>query len=151
MYQESLLKLLIRDLNRLSEEITKTSPEFLYKKTDNIKNSIGNLALHLCGNLSHFIAHVLGKDSYIRKRDDEFNTNSLSKNDIINEVSHTITRLEETAGSVNSIDLSKDFPIKVFSENMSTEAFLIHLYGHLNYHLGQINYLRRFNSEFFNS
>jgi hypothetical protein len=26
---------------------------------------------------------------------------------------------------------------------MSTQQFVIHLHGHLNYHLGQIDYLRR--------
>ena len=27
---------------------------------------------------------------------------------------------------------------------MPTRQWLIHLYGHLNYHLGQVDYLRRF-------
>jgi len=29
----------------------------------------------------------------------------------------------------------------------SIYKFLLHLYGHLNYHLGQVNYLRRILSE----
>jgi uncharacterized damage-inducible protein DinB len=29
------------------------------------------------------------------------------------------------------------------NRQMSTHQFLLHLYGHFNYHLGQIDYLRR--------
>jgi hypothetical protein len=31
----------------------------------------------------------------------------------------------------------------VLGEPLTTRQFVVHLYGHLNYHLGQIDYLRR--------
>ena len=34
-------------------------------------------------------------------------------------------------------------PENVLGEPITTRRFLIHLHGHLTYHLGQINYLRR--------
>ena len=35
------------------------------------------------------------------------------------------------------------FPENVLGEPLTNRQFVIHLYGHLNYHLGQIDYLRR--------
>jgi hypothetical protein len=39
--------------------------------------------------------------------------------------------------------LESEFPKQVWGRPIITGQFLIHLYGHLNYHLGQIGYLRR--------
>jgi len=36
-----------------------------------------------------------------------------------------------------------EYPEVVLGAATSTQEFLIHLYGHLNWHLGQIDYLRR--------
>jgi Protein of unknown function (DUF664) len=35
------------------------------------------------------------------------------------------------------------FPEDVLGEPLTNRQFVVHLYGHLNYHLGQIDYLRR--------
>lgn len=39
--------------------------------------------------------------------------------------------------------LEMEYPEVVLEAATSTREFLIHLYGHLNWHLGQVNYLRR--------
>jgi uncharacterized damage-inducible protein DinB len=40
-------------------------------------------------------------------------------------------------------DFRSIYPEQVFGNAMETGYFLIHLATHLNYHLGQVNYLRR--------
>ncbi|HEV7745417.1 MAG TPA: hypothetical protein VGO56_10515 [Pyrinomonadaceae bacterium] len=39
--------------------------------------------------------------------------------------------------------MEKEYPEVVLQAPMTTQEFLIHLYGHLNWHLGQVDYLRR--------
>jgi hypothetical protein len=39
--------------------------------------------------------------------------------------------------------LDADFPEVVLDKPLTTRQWLIHLNGHLNYHLGQVDYLRR--------
>jgi hypothetical protein len=39
--------------------------------------------------------------------------------------------------------LGAPYPEPYNGATLSTGKFLLHLYGHLNYHLGQIDYLRR--------
>ena len=73
MLTETLLKLFERDLEALKTEIQAYSAEAaLWKVQGTIKNSAGNLALHLAGNLQHFIGAILGNTGYIRNRDYEF-------------------------------------------------------------------------------
>ncbi len=62
-----------RDLNKLIEEINLFKKEKdIWETKGDVKNSAGNLTLHLVGNLNHFIGRTLGHTDYIRKRDDEF-------------------------------------------------------------------------------
>jgi uncharacterized damage-inducible protein DinB len=40
-------------------------------------------------------------------------------------------------------EMNREFPEVVLAQPMPTREFLVHLYGHLNWHMGQIDYLRR--------
>jgi uncharacterized damage-inducible protein DinB len=144
MLTDALLPLFIRDLQRLSDEISSFENEQdLWRTTGTITNSAGNLCLHLCGNLQHFIGATLGGTTYVRDRDNEFQARNIARTTLLQEIEHTRSAIEGTIPNLSEQALQSDFPIKVFAEAMSTTRFLIHLQGHLNYHLGQINYLRR--------
>ena len=56
MVIDSLKKLFDRDLDRLKNELSNYKDESsLWVVKKNISNSAGNLALHVIGNLNHFI------------------------------------------------------------------------------------------------
>lgn len=142
--QESLAELFIRDIDRAMIALKAYSnEETLWLKDHEIPNSAGNLFLHICGNLRHFIGAVLGESGYIRRRDDEFNLTGVKRSELLAELKTTKKMLKEVLPNLSDTDLDESFPIKVFDKEMSTRYFLLHLYGHLNYHLGQINYHRR--------
>ena len=143
---QALQELFERDLKRLSNEVTQYKNEKKLWETDgDIKNSAGNLVLHLCGNLQHFIGAILGKSSYIRRRDDEFNLKNKPVSELKSEIEKTRNVVTETLSELKPELLDKPYPVKVFADNqkVNTTFFLIHLSGHLNYHLGQVNYHRR--------
>lgn len=143
MKLKEIRNLFERDLEKLAEEILAYQDETkLWLTTNEIKNSAGNLALHLVGNLQHFIGSILGNSGYVRKRDAEFSKKNLPQNEILDLIRQTKGIVLKTLDSLEESKLGKEFPIKVF-ENMTAGFFLIHLYGHLTYHLGQINYHRR--------
>ena len=140
----SLIELFIRDLNKLNDEILAYPDEYsLWEVDARIKNSGGNLAIHIIGNLNHFIGTHLGSTNYIRQRDKEFNDKNVPRELIIDHIKDIKNILNDVLSSLNNEVLSRNYPIEVLGKPMSTEYFLIHLYGHLNYHLGQINYHRR--------
>ena len=143
--KNSLIQLFIREIEKLQKEIQLYSNEEIFWKIDNdIKNSAGNLAIHLIGNLNHFIGATLGKSGYIRQRDKEFNDKNIPRKLILEHLEEVKGTIEQVIQQLSENDLNDEYQINVFKrESMSTEYFLIHLYGHLNYHLGQINYHRR--------
>jgi len=141
---ETLTKLYLRDLEKLKTEITSyKNEEELWKVSGEIANSAGNLCLHICGNLQHFIGATLGKTGYVRKRDEEFSRKTVAIRDLVAEIDLTIKTVQKTLNELNEEDLTKTYPINVFGYEMTTNYFLTHLTTHLTYHLGQINYHRR--------
>lgn len=141
---ESLSALYERDLDRLLKELKAyKNEEKLWIIDEEISNSGGNLVLHLCGNLRHFIGAMLGGSSYIRKRDDEFELKNVKKSELIAQIKETKKIVSETLSELEEEKLEETYPVNVFGHEMTTLYFLHHLYGHLNYHLGQINYHRR--------
>ena len=70
---KAISQILDRDLSRLRDEIDRYAAEtLLWKTTGEIANPPGNLCLHLCGNLQHYIGGVLGHSGYVRNRPLEF-------------------------------------------------------------------------------
>lgn len=137
-------KILERDLNKLEEEVKLYPSEGAIWKIDGeIKNTAGNLCLHLCGNLQHYIGAVLGKTGYIRNRENEFAVKGITQLELVAEIQRTRKAVKSTLEKVNSAILQQEYPEKVFDYSMTTSYFLIHLSAHLGYHLGQINYHRR--------
>ena len=141
----SLVQLFIRDIEKLQKEIQLYSnDEIFWKIEKDIKNSAGNLAIHLIGNLNHFIGATLGNSGYIRQRDKEFDEKNIPRKLILQQLEEVKETIKKVIISLTEKNLNDEYPINVFKrESMSTEYFLIHLYSHLNYHLGQINYHRR--------
>jgi uncharacterized damage-inducible protein DinB len=132
-----------KDLKKLKEEILQyDSEDRLFKTVEGISNSGGNLAMHLCGNLRHFIGAILGNSAYIRNREEEF-AGRVSSQKLIEDIEETILVVKSTLSNLSEEDFSEAYPLQVFGEAMSTRYFLFHLLGHLNYHLGQVNYHRR--------
>jgi uncharacterized damage-inducible protein DinB len=139
-----LLKLYRRDLEKLISELEAyPSEESLWLVSAEIKNSSGNLALHLIGNLNHFIGVKLGGTDFVRDRDSEFALKNVPRAELIAKLRDTLAVLEATLPTLDAAALEAIYPLEVLGYPMTTSYFLIHLYGHLNYHLGQINYHRR--------
>ncbi|HQZ83298.1 MAG TPA: DinB family protein [Pyrinomonadaceae bacterium] len=141
---ETLIKIYDRDILKLREEVEKYGDEAdLWKKHGDLPNSGGTLALHLCGNLRHFIGAILGKSGYVRDRDAEFAMQNVPRDAILSAIDETREVVTATLAKLAIDDLAKTYPIEALGYPMTTEYFLVHLASHLSYHLGQINYHRR--------
>ena len=142
--KEILSQLFQRDLEKLKDEITSYKNEKkMWEVTGEIKNSAGNLCLHICGNLQHFVGAVLGNSGYERKRDEEFSKKNVPVEEMVKEIDKTLEVVQQTLSELKEEKLDEIFPINVFGYEMTTGFFLTHLTTHLSYHLGQINYHRR--------
>lgn len=141
---QSLIKLYDRDLQNLKNEIEAYEDENdLWLIRGEIKNSAGNLCLHLMGNLNHYIGHQLGNTDYVRNRPLEFSDKNVPRTELIAKIEATRTMLKAILPTLSDEVLAHNHTEEFYGGHNSNEYFLIHLFGHFNYHLGQINYHRR--------
>ena len=139
------LAILQRDLDGLASEIRLyPDDESLWRVVPGCPNAGGNLALHLVGNLRHFIGAKLGHTSYQRDREAEFSARGASRQELLMlvaaakaEVSATLSALDQSA-----LDVMMTLP-GPGDRVATTGIWLMHLVAHLGYHLGQIDYHRR--------
>lgn len=142
--KKDLIELYRRDLERLRKEIELYNEEdALWQITHSIKNSGGNLCLHIIGNLKTFIGNGLANSGYIRNRGYEFSAVNVPREVIYKEIAETIEVVSEGLSKISEERFAENFPMIIWEEEKSTTFTLIHLHAHLNYHLGQINYHRR--------
>ncbi len=142
---ETLKRLYERELNAVIKELNAfVSEENIWKTVPGISNSAGNLCLHLIGNLKHFIGATLANTGYVRNRDLEFSDKNIARDIVIDELRSTINIINTTLSQLKQEDLNDNFPLPLNNVTYTTDQMLHHLLSHLSYHLGQINYLRRF-------
>lgn len=140
---DAISKVMNRHLTSLKKEVNAyTHADDMWIKAGDIPNSAGNLVLHLCGNLQHFIGAVLGGTGYVRDREAEFNRQHVPVEELNTLIDQTMSVVTSTLLTYAG-DLKEEYPEGVFKEPITTEFFLIHLTSHLGYHLGQVNYHRR--------
>ena len=143
MFIQYLSELFNRDISRIKTEIEAySSEEILWEKADGINNSGGTLSLHLSGNLQHYFGAVLGGTSYKRDREFEF-AGKVPRQHLLDDLDAASKSVKETLDKLTEEDLEKDYPEKLYGKVLNTQWFFLHLYSHLSYHLGQINYHRR--------
>jgi Protein of unknown function (DUF1572) len=138
-----LAELYERDLFKLRDEIKNFKDEDnLWEKSDGISNSAGTLVLHLLGNLNFCIGTQLGNTGYVRNREQEFSMRDVPREKLIADIEKLVPIVKSALENISQQKLEEIYPLEMFGQK-STSFYLMHFYGHLNYHLGQINYLRR--------
>ena len=143
MNTNHLLEIFDRDLKKLKEEILLyKSDADLWKLSPGIANSTGTLALHIAGNIHHFIGAVLGKSGYVRQREKEFADRNVSRDILVKGLDDSIVIVNKILPMITDAQLEQDYPIE-FMGKRKTASVLIILVSHLGYHLGQVNYHRR--------
>ena len=140
----SLAILFARDLTRLSQEIAAFPDDAtLWRTPAGITNSAGNLVLHLEGNLREYVGRIVGGHAYMRDRPQEFALRDLSRAELLSRVDALQQLICSTVAGLSAEQLASDYPVVVLEKPMTVQQFVIHLYGHLSWHLGQIDSTRR--------
>ena len=133
-----------RDIRKLIEEVNLFSnEEDLWKTQGSMKNSSGNLVLHIIGGLNHFFGATLAKTGYVRDRDKEFTIKGVDRKELVAQLEKCIPLVSKTLNDLSQEKMEAEFPIFFDKPKTSTSYVLLQLSLHLNYHLGQVNYLRR--------
>jgi uncharacterized damage-inducible protein DinB len=144
MMTESIRTIFLRELRALRREIEAYPNEKdIWEVPAGIGNSAGTLALHLAGNLQHFLGARLGRTNYVRNRDAEFSRRGVSRTAILEEIDAADIAITRGFERLTDLDLAQPYPEKISGTTLTTGEWLVHLVAHLGYHLGQIDYHRR--------
>jgi DinB superfamily len=136
-----------RDLTKLAQQVQAFPDEASLWKRCGTMNSAGNPVLHLEGNLREYIGRQLGGVAFCRDRPLEFSAAGVPAADLVRRIEEVKGVVAGTFSGLSEERLKATFPENVLGVPISTRQFLIHLNGHLNYHLGQIDTLRRILNE----
>lgn len=136
--------ILHRELDKLQAELTKyEQEEDIWKLYPGIQNSAGNLAIHLLGNLKHYVGAEIGQTGYERDKPSEFQVKGISREEIYAEIEEVKKLTKDILDNLSSEVLEGDFIDRLEDKVYPTELILHHIMAHFTYHLGQINYHRR--------
>lgn len=124
------LRMIKKCLDQLSEEM-------IWKKPNSVSNTIGNLILHLCGNITQYGITSLQNLEDQRNRDKEFETTSgYSKDELFEKLKSTVTKAKQSFGNTDTQELLKKRRVQGFE--FSGIGNIVHVVEHFSYHTGQV-------------
>jgi uncharacterized damage-inducible protein DinB len=105
-------------------------------------NSVGNIILHLCGNVRQYIISALGGVPDIRERDIEFSTSGgLTNAELTARWQDTMQEAVTTIAHSNTENLLRRRIVQ--GSDLSGIGIIIHVTEHYSYHTGQIIFLTK--------
>ena len=144
MLNSALADFYERDLRKLIEEVNLFRNEGnLWRTQGSVKNSCGNIVLHIIGGLNYLIGATLAHSGYVRDRDLEFTRTGVERKILVAQLEELIPMINKTINALTQEDMETEYPIFFDKPKTSNSYVLLQLSLHLNYHLGQVNYLRR--------
>ncbi len=107
-------------------------------------NSVGNLILHLTGNLNYYIGAQVAGTGYMRNRDLEFSENRRpAKNQVLKKFDETIAMVVATIEDQSEEDWSSPYAAEREPESRDRFSIFLRCSAHLYHHVGQLIYLNR--------
>jgi len=127
-------------LPKLKQCVEEMREEDLWWRPNELSNSVGNLILHLCGNMKQWILTSMGERRYERDRDAEFSERGpLPKAQLLATIDRTVFEVDKLLAHLPASTLLERFPVQVY--NTSRLQAIYHVVEHFSYHLGQILYI----------
>jgi len=133
-----------RELRTLRREIEAYPDERqIWEQVPGITNCGGTLALHLAGNLQHYIGARWAGTGYVRDRDAEFARRDVPRAEIVGEIERARAAVAAGLARVDEAIIGSDYPERIADASIRTGEYLVHLAVHFAYHLGQLDLHRR--------
>lgn len=124
-------------LDKIERSAGLLSAEQIWWRPDPSCNSVGNLLLHLCGNLSQWVLAGLGGRAFDRRRREEFAAKAGDDGAaLIRRLRKVVTDCIDVVGRVSEQDLGRTLAVQGYDR--TGFGALLHAVEHMSYHTGQI-------------
>lgn len=122
---------------RIHACVARLTDEQLWHRPNTHVVSVGNLVLHLCGNVGQWVNSTLGARPDHRQRDTEFDeVGPVDRTTLLADLDRTLAEATATIRAMDQADLEADHRVQGFLE--SGTAIVLHVVEHFSYHTGQI-------------
>ena len=126
-------------LRQIEKCLNLLSPEQVWHRPNEVSNAIGNLVLHLAGNVRQWIIASLGGEAFARDRSAEFaQREPLPTDEILDRLRETVERACDVIGGVTPDALAARVTIQGY--NVTGLEAVFHVVEHFSLHTGQIVY-----------
>ncbi len=130
---------LLRDefFPRIRIAVEQLTDEQVWWRPNEASNSIGNLILHLCGNVTQWMIGGVGNLPHTRERQKEFDERSLiPQQELLTTLRTTIDKAEEVLKDLDASTLNERRMIQ--GNDVTVLQAIYHVVEHFSMHTGQI-------------
>ena len=129
-------------LKRIGLCLDQLTDEQVWWRPNESSNSIGNLVLHLNGNVRQWILSGVAEQDDVRKRQTEFDQrNLIPKKEIWALLRQTMEEVRPVLDNLSAHELVLRKPVQVYEETVV--AMIVHVTEHFSYHTGQIAWITK--------
>lgn len=142
LIQDVIIRLYEESLPRIIKCLDQLDNDQVWWRPNESSNSIGNLVLHLNGNVTQWIYSGLGGFEDTRERQIEFDERSQMDRKVLADLlTKTMVRIRPVIQNLSKEELLRQRPVQTFDE--TGVSILIHVTEHFSYHTGQIAYITK--------
>jgi len=131
------IRYLKANVPRIEKCLQMLSEDDVWQRPNTSSNSIGNLILHVSGNMRQYIISSMGHNEDERNRAAEFSaTGGFTKSELIEKISRTVNEALGVLQNVNEEEMLRMRKVQGF--DMNGVDIIVHVVEHFSYHTGQI-------------
>lgn len=125
---------------RLKKCLAELTDEQIWYRPNTASNSVGNLVLHLHGNVRQWVVAGLGKNEDVRERQEEFDEQGpVPVAKMLADMGQLMVEVDTILDNTTAADLLDIRDVQGFQE--SGMSILVHITEHFSYHVGQMTYI----------
>jgi len=137
LIKETRFRILEESIPRLRKCLEKLSQEEIWYRPNTHTVSIGNLVLHLCGNVRQWLISGLGGAPDHRDRQREFDEpGPLPTSELRKKLDKLTNDIEAVLEGLSTSDLITERTIQGYKS--TGVSILVHVVEHFSYHVGQV-------------
>ncbi len=123
--------------DRIASCVDRLTPEQIWSRAHETENAIGNLILHLCGNINQWILAGIGDRPHDRNRDAEFSRREpVPTDELLARLREAVERADAVLAGLSAEVLCARRAIQVYDVTVLEAVY--HVVEHLAQHTGQI-------------
>jgi len=140
--RKDALSCLNKYLPRIVRCLELLSEEEIWWRPNAFSNAVGNIVLHLCGNIRQWILSGLGGARDLRERDKEFaERGPIPRQALMAQLKETVEEACRIIDTTPIPTLLEEFDIQGY--HVAGVTAVVSVYEHFAYHAGQIIYLTK--------